>query len=66
MRFPQEGMSPDDIGAALESMRGEDADWRAGRMWSLVYSAGEEHEQVLKDAYLRFFSENGLPEITMP
>ena len=31
MRFPERGMSPDEIGAALEAMRGDDADWRAGR-----------------------------------
>jgi sphinganine-1-phosphate aldolase len=66
MRFPQSGMSPAEIGAALEALRGGDAAWRAGRTWSLVYSAGEEHEAVLKDAYLRFFSENGLSPSAFP
>ncbi len=66
MRFPQSGMSPEDLRAALEKMRGNDADWRSGRTWSLVYSAGAEHEAVLKDAYLEFFSENGLSPSAFP
>lgn len=65
-RFPARGMTPDAVATSLEAMRGDDADWRAGRTWSLVYSAGEEHEQVLKDAYLRFFSENGLSPSAFP
>ena len=66
MRFPERGLSPAEIGVALEAMRGNDADWRAGRTWSLVYSAGEEHESVIQDAYLRFFSENGLSPSAFP
>jgi glutamate/tyrosine decarboxylase-like PLP-dependent enzyme len=66
MRFPERGLSPDEVGAALEAMRDNDADWKAGRTWSLVYSAGPEHEAVLKDAYLRFFSENGLSPSAFP
>src|ERR1700693_5744236 len=66
MRFPERGLSADEVGAALEAMRDNDADWKAGRTWSLVYSAGAEHESVLKDAYLRFFSENGLSPSAFP
>jgi sphinganine-1-phosphate aldolase len=66
MRFPQSGMAPEEVAAALEEMRGHDADWRSGKTWSLVYSAGPEHETVLKNAYLGFFSENGLSPSAFP
>jgi sphinganine-1-phosphate aldolase len=66
MRFPDRGMRPAEIRAALEGMREHDADWRGGRTWSLVYSAGPEHEDVLKDAYVQYFSENGLSPSAFP
>jgi sphinganine-1-phosphate aldolase len=66
MRFPERGMNPDEIRTALEGMREHDADWRGGRMWSLVYSAGPEHDDVLEDAYVRYFSENGLSPSAFP
>jgi sphinganine-1-phosphate aldolase len=66
MRFPAHGLSPEQIESALDGMRTDDADWSAGRTWSLVYSAGPEHEAVLRDAYLRFFNENGLSPTAFP
>jgi glutamate/tyrosine decarboxylase-like PLP-dependent enzyme len=44
----------------MKDLRTDDADWRSGRTWSLVYSAGEEHESVVKQAYNQFYNENGL------
>lgn len=58
--IPEEGVAKDDI---LETMRGYregDADWKAGRTWSLVYYAGDEHYDLLKEAYTMFMSANGL------
>lgn len=66
MRFPGHGLPPSDVARALEAMRRDDARWQTGRTWSLVYSAGEEHEAVLRDAYLRFFNENGLSPSAFP
>ncbi len=60
MRIPETG---NDRAAILETMKQysqEDADWRGGRTWSLVYSLGEEHTQFLKEAHGMFFSENAL------
>lgn len=58
--MPETGLVPREIGRALEDLGRDDANWRQGRTWSLVYSAGPEHEQVVKDAYNLFFNENGL------
>lgn len=66
MQFPRSGMAPQAVSAALEEMRSDDADWRDGRTWSLVYFAGEAHEAVVKDAYLRFFNENALSPTAFP
>lgn len=44
----------------MQALRGEDADWKGARTFSLVYHAGEEHERTLKAAYEMFFSENAL------
>lgn len=60
MPFPPSGFSPAEISRALTDLQAGDADWRGGRTWSLVYSAGEGHERVIKSAYDQFFNENGL------
>ena len=35
-----------------------DVNWKNGRSWSLVYYAGEEHTDFLKQVYNLYFSEN--------
>ncbi|NED94088.1 aspartate aminotransferase family protein [Phytoactinopolyspora alkaliphila] len=50
----------------LRSRGAGDVDWRNGRIWSLVYSAGAEHDDVVHDAYRRFASENILGPTAFP
>ncbi|MBI1947983.1 MAG: aspartate aminotransferase family protein [Deltaproteobacteria bacterium] len=45
---------------ALRSLSGGDADWRRGRVFSLVYDAGDAHLALLKQAHALYFCENGL------
>ncbi len=60
MGFPKSSSSHDDIiGRIREAMAG-DADWRHGRIWSLVYFAGDDVADLLKDAYTTSFYTNGL------
>ena len=66
MHIPPKGISPEKIISNMQQMRGQDADWRAGRTFSLVYFASEEHTRLLKDAYSMFFSENGLSPMAFP
>lgn len=47
-------------------MRTDDARWKEGKTFSLVYHAGEEHSKLLKDAYTEFMSENGLSPVAFP
>ena len=46
--------------ALLERSMAGDLAWHEGRTFSLVYGAGEEHLQLLRDAYALFMATNGL------
>lgn len=62
----RQGLNHQEITEALEAMQEQDADWRSGRTWSLVYSAGDQHDDVISSAYSRFFHENGLSPTAFP
>lgn len=66
MRIPSQGRSRDEIFAALERYREDDAPWREGRVWAYVYDPGPEAEAVVKDAYVSYLSENGLDPTAFP
>jgi sphinganine-1-phosphate aldolase len=59
-QIPTQGRDPQELLEAMADMRKDDADWRSGRTWSLVYNAGQEHIEFLKSAYGLFFAENAL------
>lgn len=50
----------------MRAMRDDDVQWRDGKVFSLVFSAGEEAADLLKEAYTLFFSENGLNPTAFP
>lgn len=60
MQLPRSGQPAEQLLETLKDLRASDADWRGGRCFALVYSAGESHEQLLKEAHQQFFSENAL------
>lgn len=64
--LPPTGRSWADLKADMEAMRADDADWRHGRTFSLVFWPGEEVAQVVREAYLLYFSENGLNPSAFP
>ncbi|MEM8607426.1 MAG: aspartate aminotransferase family protein [Myxococcota bacterium] len=64
--LPQTGMSRDDVLEKLRAHRGDDADWRSGRTFSLVYYAGEEVMRLLRESYSMFMAENGLSPMAFP
>jgi glutamate/tyrosine decarboxylase-like PLP-dependent enzyme len=65
-KLPNAGTKKQDLFAQMDQYRTDDADWRRAKTWSLVYFAGEDILAVAKDAYTRFFSENGLNPIAFP
>jgi glutamate/tyrosine decarboxylase-like PLP-dependent enzyme len=62
-RIPECGWRADDVIGTLEAMRAGDADWRGGRVFSLVYHAGEAHERLLQRAHAVYASANLLNPI---
>lgn len=66
MKLPTSGKPHDELLAEMRGLQAGDADWRRGRMWSLVYFAGDDVAQVLKDAYTTFLYGNGLSPMAFP
>lgn len=54
------GISKKELLDLMQAARANDANWKEGRTFSLVYYAGEELSNVAKEAYNLFFHENGL------
>ncbi|MBS4023069.1 MAG: hypothetical protein KGZ79_11735 [Dethiobacter sp.] len=59
VKLPANGTAREELLAKMGSLREQDANWKDGRTWSLVYYAGEEIDEVLRDAYKMFFHCNG-------
>jgi glutamate/tyrosine decarboxylase-like PLP-dependent enzyme len=60
MQFPENGTSREGLNSRLNEAISRDADWRGGKIFSLVYFAGDDVAEVLKEAYTTAFYSNGL------
>lgn len=60
MKLPQQGRPTEEVLRELKSFAADDPDYKSGRLWSLVYWLGEEHDAFLGQAYQSFSSANGL------
>lgn len=66
MKLPGVGKPRDELLAEMRAEQARDVDWRNGRIWSLVYFAGDDVAEVLKDAYTSFLYTNGLSSAAFP
>lgn len=57
-RIPDRPEAADQVVASLEAARSADVDWRGGRVFSLVYHAGEAHEELIRRAHALYASGN--------
>jgi sphinganine-1-phosphate aldolase len=64
--FPKSGQPKEDILASMQRARDGDAQWQNGRVFGLVYHISDEIDDLLKEAYTMFFSENGLNPTAFP
>jgi sphinganine-1-phosphate aldolase len=64
--LPQHGLPRDEVLTQLLAMKQGDQDWRGGRVFSLVYSAGDEVHELLQDALSLYSAENGLNVLAFP
>lgn len=60
LTLPEQGTSWPELQRRLEETGRGDADWRNGRVPMFIHYAGEDVLEVAKQAYLMYFSENGL------
>ena len=58
--LPEQGRDRAEVLEALKAYGAHDPDYKAGRLWSLVYYLGQEHDDFLGEAYQAFSSANGL------
>jgi len=61
IKIPKTGIPKQELMEQLKALKNSDVDWRHGRSWSLVYYAGDEHTDFLKDICNLYFSEAGYP-----
>jgi sphinganine-1-phosphate aldolase len=66
MQLPPNGLDNKTLLKLLEEAKGNDADWRRGRAFSLVYYGDDEHSEFLKAVHGSFFYENGLSPKAFP
>ena len=66
MQIPEKGLSRAEVFQRLESFRQEDMPWRDGRTWAYIYDPGREAEEVIKDAFTSYLSENALDPTVFP
>jgi len=66
MRIPPQGLSKREVLQRLEAFRAHDVDWRSGRTWAYVYDPGREAEEVIKEAFAMYLSENALDPTAFP
>lgn len=64
--LPERGLPRDEVMQQLLALKRDDQDWRGGRVFSLVYSAGDEVHELLSDALALFSAENGLNVLAFP
>ena len=55
---PAHGRASAELLADLEARKARDTDWKRGRVFSLVYHAGDEHSRLLERAHALFASGN--------
>ena len=65
-RLPAHGLAADEVLARMGELRADDRDWRGGRVFSLVYSAGDDVHDLLQRAANLYSAENALNTMVFP
>lgn len=64
--LPASGLSRDEVVARIRERKRADADWRSGRLFSLIYPAGEDVDAMLREAHDLYLFENALNPFRFP
>ena len=65
-RLTEEGLTYDELNEIMDRYAADDADWRHGRTWSLVYNSPAWHRALVHGAASRFSDENALSHAAFP
>ncbi|HEX3461426.1 MAG TPA: aminotransferase class V-fold PLP-dependent enzyme [Acidimicrobiales bacterium] len=65
-RLPAHGTDADAVLARMGELRADDRDWKGGRVFSLVYSAGDAVHDLLQRASNLYSAENALNTMVFP
>src|SRR3989442_11320037 len=60
MPFPKTSSTQEDVMSQMRDAISHDADWRGGKIFSLVYFAGDDVADLIKEAYSTAIYTNGL------
>jgi sphinganine-1-phosphate aldolase len=66
VKMPAQGRAPQEVLEELNTLKEKDVRWHDGRVFCLVYHAGDEITDFIKEAYTTFFSENALNPSAFP
>lgn len=66
MKIPAQGMKREALFQQMEAYRAHDMPWRDGRTWAYIYDPGQEAEEVIKQAYMMYLTENALDPTVFP
>jgi glutamate/tyrosine decarboxylase-like PLP-dependent enzyme len=66
MKIPEKGMPKEEIFKILKGYKGDDLDWKSGRVLGYIYDPGKKVHDVINDAYTLYLSENGLDPLSFP
>ncbi|MGI8794152.1 MAG: pyridoxal phosphate-dependent decarboxylase family protein [Acidimicrobiales bacterium] len=66
MALPEQGMSKDDVVAALTAKREKDVRWQDGRTFGLVYDGGHDAHAVAEAVAVMFLHDNALNTFAFP
>ncbi|UCF83065.1 MAG: aspartate aminotransferase family protein [Desulfobacteraceae bacterium] len=64
--LPEKGMSKEDVLSNLKSFKSNDVKWHEGQLFGLIYEAGPDVEELVKEASALFLIENGLSPMAFP
>jgi glutamate/tyrosine decarboxylase-like PLP-dependent enzyme len=65
-KMPQKGLPKDRVLELLRGMKKGDANYRDARMFGLIYNAGEDVEEMAREAYATYMFENALSPFAFP
>ncbi len=64
--LPKKGAPKETVLSKLRALKTDDADWHKGQMFGLIYEAGQEVEELVKEAATTFMIENALSPMAFP